>query len=49
VESNHRPAVYETAALPLSYAGTVILYLKLTSQGNSQSDGPDLTVNANFN
>ena len=22
MESNHRPAVYETAALPLSYAGT---------------------------
>jgi hypothetical protein len=22
MDSNHRPAVYETAALPLSYAGT---------------------------
>ena len=23
MDSNHRPAVYETAALPLSYAGTL--------------------------
>src|SRR4030042_6737153 len=27
-DSNRRPAVYETAALPLSYAGTGLLYHK---------------------
>lgn len=35
MDSNHRPAVYETAALPLSYAGfiklpdTILFYFRL--------------------